>query len=424
MSTAAPLQTFAAKPKVLSNSSHAGLLLQRKCACGSPTASLTGECAECSIKKRLQSKLAIGASNDPLELEADRVADQVMAASARFPVNAAPPRIQRKSERVSDESGMAPASVDRILAAPGKPLEIQTRRELEPRFGHDFSQVRVHIDGEAANTARSVKARAYTFGGHIVFGDGQYAPATVSGKRLLAHELAHVVQQGAAAPMHSQPTGQSISGGSGLPAIPHAVGQSPIQRTPEPTGLTLSISQHSTFVSGVIFRSESDHPEEEHCKDVSEQSTSCAAIIECIEELIEQLAGRFADIENKGGDAGHIQRIKIVQAILKTLMTLARTNCKKGEYDEELEKEAEKWANRPTRSVQEPVAEASFREKIAAALKKAGIPAWAVAGFVVLVIAAIADPEPFSKVALIIGMAAALLFFIAIGRQSDIPPGA
>ncbi|MEO5658412.1 MAG: DUF4157 domain-containing protein [Polaromonas sp.] len=400
------------------------MLLQRKCACGAPTASLTGECAQCKSKKRLQTKLAIGASHDPMEREAERVADQVMAAPARFPVNATPPCIQRQSERASDEPGMAPASVDRILATSGKPLEIQTRRDLEPRFGHDFSQVRVHTDGDAGNTARAVKARAYTFGGHIVFGDGQYAPATASGKRLLAHELVHVVQQGAATPMPSQPANQRISEDTGLPAIPHAVGQAPIQRTPEPTGPTLSIRQHSTSVSGVIFRSESDHPEEEHCKDVSEQSTSCAAIIECIEELIEQLAGRFADIENKGGDAGHMQRIKIVQTILKTLMTLARTNCKNGEYDEELEKEAEKWANRQGRSVQEPVAEASFREKIAAALKKAGIPAWAVAGFVVLVIAAIADPEPFSKIALIIGVAAALVVFIAIGRQSDVPPGA
>ena len=78
MSTAAPLQTLAAKPKALSNSTHAGLLLQRKCACGSPTASLTGECTECRSKKRLQTKLSIGASNDPLEQEADRVAEQVV----------------------------------------------------------------------------------------------------------------------------------------------------------------------------------------------------------------------------------------------------------------------------------------------------------------------------------------------------------
>jgi hypothetical protein len=78
MSTAAPLQTQTSKSKPLSNSTLVGLLLQRKCACRSPTASLISECAECKSKKRLQAKLAIGASNDPLEQEADRVAEQVM----------------------------------------------------------------------------------------------------------------------------------------------------------------------------------------------------------------------------------------------------------------------------------------------------------------------------------------------------------
>ena len=80
MSPAVPLQTQAAKASPASKSTHAGLLPQRKCACGSPTASLTGECVECQGKKRLQTKLTIGASNDPLEKEADRVADQVLAA--------------------------------------------------------------------------------------------------------------------------------------------------------------------------------------------------------------------------------------------------------------------------------------------------------------------------------------------------------
>ena len=75
---AAPLQNVAAKPPPPSNSMHAGLVLQRQCACGSPTASLTGECTECASKKFLQPKLTIGASNDPLEQEADRVAEQVM----------------------------------------------------------------------------------------------------------------------------------------------------------------------------------------------------------------------------------------------------------------------------------------------------------------------------------------------------------
>ncbi len=74
-------------------------------------------------------------------------------------------------------------------------LEPTTRSFMESRFGHDFSQVRVHTDRKAANSARSISARAYTTGQDIVFGSGQYAPETPSGQRLLAHELAHVVQQ-------------------------------------------------------------------------------------------------------------------------------------------------------------------------------------------------------------------------------------
>ena len=83
MSTAASLQNLVAKPKALSNSTYAGLLLQRKCACGSPTVSLTGECAECKSKKQIQAKLTIGTSNDPLEHEADRIADHPRRPSAR-----------------------------------------------------------------------------------------------------------------------------------------------------------------------------------------------------------------------------------------------------------------------------------------------------------------------------------------------------
>jgi hypothetical protein len=73
------------------------------------------------------------------------------------------------------------------------------RAFFEPRFGQDFSRVRVHTDAAGADAARSVQARAYTYGPHIVFGAGEYAPATAQGKHLLAHELAHVVQQGAGA---------------------------------------------------------------------------------------------------------------------------------------------------------------------------------------------------------------------------------
>ncbi|UCF90303.1 MAG: DUF4157 domain-containing protein [Desulfobacterales bacterium] len=78
----------------------------------------------------------------------------------------------------------------------GQPLPGSARAYFEPRFGHDFSQVRIHTDAQAANTARGMKAQAYTFGRDIVFGAQQFVPETQKGKYLLAHELTHVVQQG------------------------------------------------------------------------------------------------------------------------------------------------------------------------------------------------------------------------------------
>lgn len=198
MSTAAPLRSQPAKSQPTSNASHASLLLQRKCACGSPTASLTGECEECASKKRLQTKLTIGASNDPLELEADRVADQVMAAPAYSPVRSALPRIQRYTAQSSATAGVVPASVDRVLASPGRPLDPVLRQDMEHRFGHDFSRVRVYSDSAAGQSARDVSAIAYTVGHQIVFGASRFSPSTQDGRRLVAHELSHVVQQCAA----------------------------------------------------------------------------------------------------------------------------------------------------------------------------------------------------------------------------------
>lgn len=196
MSSAAPLQNAALKSQPSGGSIHAGLLLQRKCACGSPTASLTGECADCKSKKHLQTKLAIGASHDPLELEAERVADHVMTAPADISMGHTRPRIQRATGQSNVPAATAPASVDRVLASSGSALGRGLRQDMELRFGHDFSQVRVHSDAAADQSTRDVDALAYTAGHHIVFGSGQFAPQSHEGRRLIAHELTHVVQQG------------------------------------------------------------------------------------------------------------------------------------------------------------------------------------------------------------------------------------
>jgi hypothetical protein len=91
--------------------------------------------------------------------------------------------------------GGVPPIVHEVLRSPGQALDAGTRAFMEPRFSHDFSGVRVHTDAKAAESARSVNAFAYTVGRDLVFGTGQYAPGTMAGKRLLAHELTHVVQQ-------------------------------------------------------------------------------------------------------------------------------------------------------------------------------------------------------------------------------------
>jgi hypothetical protein len=82
-----------------------------------------------------------------------------------------------------------------VLQAPGQPLDTATRAFMEPRFGYDFGRVRVHADVAAAESARSVNAVAYTVGRDVVFGAGQYAPGQEAGRKLLAHELAHTIQQ-------------------------------------------------------------------------------------------------------------------------------------------------------------------------------------------------------------------------------------
>jgi hypothetical protein len=100
--------------------------------------------------------------------------------------------IQRSTVSPRPMDGILPIVHD-MLRAPGQPLEAETRAFMEPRFGHDFSQVRVHKDGLVAESAGMVNALAYTLGNHIVF--GEYTPDTLAGRRLMAHELTHVIQQ-------------------------------------------------------------------------------------------------------------------------------------------------------------------------------------------------------------------------------------
>jgi hypothetical protein len=104
-----------------------------------------------------------------------------------------------------------PPAAQRALASPGQPLESVTRARLEPRFGRDLGNVRIHADATAARSARSVGALAYTVGSSIVFGAGQYQPGSTAGQKLLAHELAHVVQQAGGPPQLQRKPGPAAA---------------------------------------------------------------------------------------------------------------------------------------------------------------------------------------------------------------------
>lgn len=168
----------------------------------------------------VQPKLSVNQPGDPFEQEADRVADRVMSmsdgAGARQPI------VQRKCAQCEEEQGASKFAFgdepDRILkkvAGPspavsgeaahssvrsalgnGQPLAPAARNFLEPRFGRDLSHVSVHTGQAAAESARGLNARAYTYGSNIAFAAGEYQPTSHEGRRLLAHEVAHTFQQG------------------------------------------------------------------------------------------------------------------------------------------------------------------------------------------------------------------------------------
>jgi len=168
----------------------------------------------------LQAKLRIRQPGDMYEQEADRVADAVMqrqvdeeeeeeTLQSKPLVNQITSLVQRQVEPEEEEEELqAKATSGRIsevnsnlelhiqsFKGGGQSLSENDRAFFEPRFGRDFSQVRVHTGTQAAEAARAVNARAFTVGHDVVFGQGKYNSETSGGKRLLSHELAHVVQQ-------------------------------------------------------------------------------------------------------------------------------------------------------------------------------------------------------------------------------------
>jgi hypothetical protein len=159
---------------------------------------------------RLRAKLRVSAPGDVNELEADRVAARVISMPE--------PRLERlcacggccpkcqKQQRIYDHSPMeiadvndvgeieAPSIVNEALRSSGQPLDSSTRSFMDSRFGYDFSSVRIHTSAGAAASAKALNAMAYTVGNNVAFGTSLFAPHSAEGKKLLAHELTHVVQ--------------------------------------------------------------------------------------------------------------------------------------------------------------------------------------------------------------------------------------
>jgi hypothetical protein len=225
--------------------------------------------------RAIQTKLTVNTPGDAYEQEADRVADQVMRmpapqAAAAHATSAASvgsaSGIQRacacggtcddcKKKHPEDDHAHvqmkaagpastgaieAPPIVHDVLRSPGQPLDAATRAFMEPRFGYDFSRVRIHADEKAAESARSVNARAYTVGRDVVFDTGRYVPAASSGRRLMAHELTHVIQQTAGSSNVRDGSGVALHGPSSAAQMP--VGSGTVQCDKKPaSSATLSI---------------------------------------------------------------------------------------------------------------------------------------------------------------------------------------
>ncbi|MDJ0889927.1 MAG: DUF4157 domain-containing protein [Gammaproteobacteria bacterium] len=230
MATLATQQT-SKKPQFSNKGRSRTPVLQRKCHCGGRCASCQADASRLEHSPYLQAKLRVGAPDDRYEREADRIADQVMrmpepglqrqvdeegeeellqakpVASQITPViqRQVEPEEEEEEETLQSKSESTPAhtvapsirgGISQLRQSGGAALPAATRAFIEPRFGHDFTHVKIHDNPLAADLSRSVNARAFTVGHDIFFNQGEFQPTTPSGMRLLAHELTHTLQQG------------------------------------------------------------------------------------------------------------------------------------------------------------------------------------------------------------------------------------
>ena len=327
MTAAVQARVPAASAPVLSRAALA--VLQRKCACEADPG-FEEENRRKRLDGALQARLAVNRPGDAWEQEADRLAEAALARGASGRRSSGGPGwgpeiasylpvMRRPRPAASDQD--APESIREALASPAEPLEAAAQDFMQARFGHDFSRVRVHRDRQAAQSARAMGALAYTVGEHIVFGEGQFAPDSSDGRRLLAHELAHTIQQGSAVPLiRRQATTLQVEG------LYEA-------RTAEPNSVFFDLDKPTS----AEVQGNTGVDDREKTKVVDKAQTALAS-----NQQTMMLYG-FASEE---GAAAHNQalvgrRLEAVQELLvrsgftppRKIMPVPRLDCSRGKYD-------------------------------------------------------------------------------------------
>ena len=181
------LQNSSLKNEVTGNIRYSN----QTCACG-------GSCPKCKSKTNIQPKLIISSPDDIYEKEANDVTNRVMLMKTPESSTIKRENTEERSKLKNIPKAISPylfSTIKEVLNSPGKPLNEETRAFMEYRFGFNFSNIRIHDDSKSSESAKKINALAYTSKNNIVFNEGKYSPNTNNGKRLLAHELTHVVQQ-------------------------------------------------------------------------------------------------------------------------------------------------------------------------------------------------------------------------------------
>jgi hypothetical protein len=331
-----------------------------------------------------------------------------------------------RSLRHRDELPIGPRFLASVKSEQGRgqPLPDSVRADLGPRLGTDLSVVRVHTGEHADRLARSVRAEAFTSGGEVFFRRGRYDPVGAAGRRLLAHELVHVAQQAAGV---ARP-----AGGITQPEddVEIAASRSTIAATPGP-------AQTVELTAGVsVFRAAATAAGPggpDRCfnllQDIIFWLGEVARRIEEAKLDMHNLFNLHHDLRNPGPDGswmGHRQKFEEDRQKLRRAIAEwdKDDDCRNRELSSEQQSDLDEarlfadaeFPERPARASQIiPLPDPGLRQRVIDLLLRVGVPVAVVGTIAVLVIAAIVDPEPFSKVALIIGVTAAVAFFALLG---------